>query len=77
MSSKTRLIKETIEEFYYLALLDIREGVSLQELEDVIQLYQDVEDYEACAGILKAVNEARYDTITNIIEKTNGDTTRD
>ena len=69
--------KDIVEEFYYLALLDIREGVSLQELEDVIQLYEDVEDYEACAGILKAVSEARYDTINNIIEKTNGDTTRD
>ena len=68
--------KDIVEEFYYLALLDIRSGVSLQELEDVIQLYQDVEDYEACAGILKAVNEARYDTINNIIEKTNGETTR-
>ncbi len=63
--------KDIVEEFYYLALLDIRSGVSLQELEDVIQLYEDVEDYEACAGILKAVNEARYDTINNIIEKTN------
>ena len=69
--------KDIVEEFYFLALLDIREGVSLQELEDVIQLYQDVEDYEACAGILKAVNEARYDTINNLIEKTNGDITRD
>jgi len=69
--------KDIVEEFYYLALLDIRSGVSLQELEDVIQLYEDVEDYEACAGILKAVNESRYDTINNIIEKTNGDTTRD
>lgn len=69
--------KDIVEEFYFLALLDIREGVSLQELEDVIQLYEDVEDYEACAGILKAVNEARYDTINNIIEKTNGNTTRD
>lgn len=68
--------KDIIDEFYYLALLDIREGVSLQELEDVIQLYEDVEDFEACAGILKAVNESRYDTINNIIEKTNGDTTR-
>ena len=71
------MYKETIEEFYYLALLDIREGVSLQELEDVIQLYEDVEDYEACAGILKAVNEARYDTINNLKLKKNGDTTRD
>lgn len=65
------MYKETIEEFYYLALLDIREGVSLQELEDVIQLYEDVEDYEACAGILKAINEAKYDTIQNLIERKN------
>lgn len=66
-----------MDEFYYLALLDIRSGVSLQELEDVIQLYEDVEDYEACAGILKAVNESRYDTINNLKLKTNGDITRD
>ena len=77
MLSKIPSIKETIEEFYLLALLDIKEGVSLQELEDVIQLYEDVEDYEACAGILKAVNESRYDTINNLKLKTNGDTTRD
>lgn len=69
--------KDIVEEFYYLALLDIKEGVSLQELEDVIQLYEDIEDYEACAGILRAVNESRYDTINNLKLKTNGDTTRD
>lgn len=63
--------KDIIEEFYYLTLLDIREGVSIQELEDIIQLYQDVEDYEACAGILKAIKETRYDTIQNIKEKKN------
>jgi len=61
--------KDIIEEFYLLTLLDIKEGVSIQELEDIIQLYQDVEDYEACAGILKAINETRHDTITNINEK--------
>jgi len=61
--------KDIIEEFYLLTLLDIREGVSIQELEDIIQLYEDVEDYEACAGILKAINETRHDTITNINEK--------
>lgn len=63
--------KDIIQEFYYLTLLDIREGVSIQELEDIIQLYQDVEDYEACAGILKAIKETRYDTINNIKEKKN------
>lgn len=68
--------KDIVEEFYYLTLIDIREGVSLEELEDIIKLYEEVEDYEACAGILKAVNEARYDTINNINEK-NNNTTRD
>ena len=68
--------KDIIEEFYLLTLLDIREGVSIQELEDIIQLYEDVEDYEACAGILKAINETRHDTITNINEKRE-DTERD
>lgn len=61
--------KDIIEEFYFLTLLDIREGVSIQELEDIIQLYEDVEDFEACAGILKAINETRHDTIININEK--------
>lgn len=68
--------KDIIEEFYLLTLIDIREGVSIQELEDIIQLYEDVEDYEACAGILKAINETRHDTITNINEKRE-DTERD
>jgi len=70
------LNKDIVEEFYFLTLIDIREGVSLEELEDIIKLYEEVEDYEACAGILKAVNEARYDTINNINEK-NNNTTRD
>jgi len=63
--------KSIVEEFYLLTLLDIKEGVSIQELEDIIQLYEDVEDYEACAGILKAINETKYDTINNIKEKKN------
>lgn len=32
-------------------------------------MFEDVEDYEACAGILKAINETKYDTITNIIKR--------
>jgi len=68
--------KDIVEEFYFLTLIDIREGVPLQELEEIIKMYEEIEDYEACAGILKAVNETRYDTIKNINEKTNN-TNRD
>jgi hypothetical protein len=63
--------KEAIEEFYYLTLLDLKAGVSIHELEDVIRLYEDIEDYEACAGILKAINETKYDTIENIKQRNN------
>lgn len=59
-------MNKIVEEYYNLAMIDLSEGVTIQELEDVIQLYEDVEEYEACAGILKAINETRYDTTKNI-----------
>lgn len=57
-----------VEEFYYLALRDLRDGATVQELEDVIKLYEEMEDYEACAGILKAIHESKYLTINNITQ---------
>ena len=68
--------KDIIEEFYYLALADIANGRSITELEEAIDMYEKIEEYEACAGILKAINETRHDTITNINEKRE-DTERD
>lgn len=55
-----------ILEFYYLALADIRHGASLIELEEAIQLYEKEENYEACAGILKAINETKYLTLKDL-----------
>jgi len=50
-----------IKEYYLLALLDIQNGVSLDELKQTLKMYEDIEDYEACAGILKAIKELEYD----------------
>ena len=61
--------KELIEEFYLLALVDIANGRGLQELEKAIELYEQAEEYEACAGILKAIHESGYMTIKDIINK--------
>ena len=61
--------KELIEEFYLLALVDIANGRGLQELEEAIELYEQAEEYEACAGILKAIHESGYMTIKDIINK--------
>lgn len=64
-------MKDEIYKFYRLALIDLEDGVSLSELEYYLHLYEEEENYEACAGILKAIQEVRYDTIQNIIEKRN------
>ena len=68
--SKEYLNKDLIEEFYLLALVDLSNGRQLQELEEAIDLYEQVEHYEACAGILKAIHESGYMTIRELIKKT-------
>jgi DNA-binding transcriptional MerR regulator len=64
-------LNKEIYRFYRIAILDIAEGVPLEELEIYLKMYEEEENYEACAGILKAINEAKYDTINNIKEKKN------
>jgi len=64
------LNKDIVDEFYYLALADIANGRSITELEEAIELYENVEEYEACAGILKAIHESGYMTIRELIKKT-------
>ncbi len=61
--------KDIVEEFYNLALLDIANGRSITELEEAIDLYEEAEEYEACAGILKAIHESGYKTIKELINK--------
>jgi len=63
------LNKEIVQEFYLLALVDITNGKDIAELEEAIDLYEDAEEYEACAGILKAIHESGYLTIKDIILK--------
>ena len=60
--------KEIVEEFYLLALVDITNGKDIAELEEAIDLYEASEEYEACAGILKAIHESGYLTIKDLIK---------
>ena len=61
--------KDIVHEFYLLALVDIANGRNIAELEEAIDLYEQVEEYEACAGILKAIHESGYMTIKDLILK--------
>tara|TARA_E500000305_G_C4021069_1_gene238754 strand:+ start:396 stop:563 length:168 start_codon:yes stop_codon:yes gene_type:complete len=44
-------------EFYLMALLDINNGASYQEMYETMKMYEQHEEYEACAGIQKAIIE--------------------
>jgi hypothetical protein len=58
--------EDIVLEYYFLALNDIRNGSSIQELEEALKIYEATEEFEACAGILKAINEVKYTTIKNL-----------
>ena len=58
--------KDIILEYYFLAINDIKNGASIKELEEAIKIYERTEEFEACAGILKAINEVKYTTLKNL-----------
>ena len=47
--------KYRIEYAYYLTLIDLLMGISLEEIISEITEYENTEDYEYCAGIQKAI----------------------
>ena len=53
--------KTIVKEYYLLALIDFRNGLSIEEMNKTLKMFEDLEDYEACAGILKAIKEIEYD----------------
>jgi hypothetical protein len=63
------LNKKIINEFYLMALKDLANGSPIQELEKAISYYEVLEDYEACAGIQRAIDEVKNDTLTTIKKK--------
>lgn len=66
MSYKELLVKEIINEYYLLALLDIVNGAPIDELNETIKLYENKEEYEACAGILKAIEQSKHKTLIEL-----------
>lgn len=58
--------KDKILEYYFLAINDVRNGASIKELEDALKVYETNQEFEACAGILKAIEEVKYITIKEL-----------
>ncbi len=49
-----------VDDYFSYTILEMQEGMPKYILEEVLQHYEDLEDYLACAGIKKALDW--YDT---------------
>lgn len=65
---RQQVARETkIHKYYRLALKQLSEGISVEELEEDIQVWEEVEEYEACAGIQMAIKNTKYVTIEDLL----------
>lgn len=46
---------EWVDEYYVAAITDFCDGIKIDELKEILKLYEEDENYEACAGISKAI----------------------
>lgn len=57
------------EHFYRCTYNSIYEGSTIKELQVILSLYEEIEDYEACQGINKALKEIKVLTLSQFIDK--------
>jgi hypothetical protein len=66
------LSKEHYSDYFYkLTYNSVYEGSSLQEISNILNVYEELEDYEACEGINKALKEIKVMTLSDFIDKIN------
>ena len=63
--------KHYSEYFYNLTYNSVYEGSSVQEINNILRVYEEIEDYEACEGINKALSEIKVMTLSDFIDKIN------
>lgn len=66
------LSKEHYSDYFYkLTYNSVYEGSSVQEINNILNVYEELEDYEACEGINKALKEIKIMTLSDFIDKIN------
>jgi hypothetical protein len=62
-------MKEITAEHYNLALYEYEQGMSLEELREVIKHYEDLQLYEVCQGVHLAVEVIRFHILFDLAVK--------
>lgn len=53
--------------FYTMAWMDLIEGSSILDIKGAMKMYANTEDFDACIGIQKAINE--YNSYITLLKK--------
>ena len=51
--------QDLMDEYYVAAITDFCNGITIEVLEEVLALYEDEENYLACAGMKKAIDSLK------------------
>lgn len=62
--------KDVKDQFYKMSIYDLENGMTVDELRDLLKDYEKREFYEACEGINKAINDARFWIVLNHTSQT-------
>ena len=63
--------KAIIEEYFNLAMYDLEDGMSINDLRNLLEEYASQELYWECAGIQKAINHMGFMLLTLMSDKLN------
>ena len=63
--------KATKEEYYNLAMYDLEDGMSINDLRNLLEEYENQELYWECAGIQKAIDHMSFMLLTLMSDKLN------
>jgi hypothetical protein len=60
------LSNKTINEYFMLTLYEIEQGTLYREIELMLKEYEEREMYLACAGIIKAIEYSKFNSLVSI-----------
>ena len=63
--------KDIIEEYFNLAMYDLEDGMSINDLRSLLKEYVSQELYWECAGIQKAIDHMSFMLLTLMSDKLN------
>ncbi len=61
--------KEKEDAYYLLALHDICQGLEIDAMEDILKEHEELEEYEICGALHKAISFAKNNTVESIIKE--------